>query len=93
MLMLYSMLSSIRGQVVRGFQSGRREFRTLHAMFRSEASEALPGVLRDTDARIFPGFAHHSRTALSLQGPIGPIIRYLIYCNINIIYIVHYVYI
>ncbi|CAJ1406630.1 unnamed protein product [Effrenium voratum] len=37
-------------KVVRGFQSGRREFRTLHAMYRSEASDALPlrGVLQDT---------------------------------------------
>ncbi|CAK9043453.1 unnamed protein product [Durusdinium trenchii] len=37
-------------KVVRGFQSGRREFRTLHAMYRSEAFETLPlrGVLQDT---------------------------------------------
>ncbi|CAE8712795.1 unnamed protein product [Polarella glacialis] len=37
-------------KVVRGFQSGRREFRTLHAMYRSEASGELPlhGVNPDT---------------------------------------------
>ena len=29
-------------QVVRGFQSGRREFRTLHAMYRSETGGTLP---------------------------------------------------
>ena len=34
-------------QVVRGFQAGRREFRTLHAMYRSEAGakELVAGVL------------------------------------------------
>eukprot|EP00435_Cladocopium_sp_Y103_P043659 s2194_g12.t1 len=37
-------------KVVRGFQSGRREFRTLHAMYRSKVSDTLPlrGVLQDT---------------------------------------------
>eukprot|EP00440_Ansanella_granifera_P044074 gb/GFBE01047765.1/.p1 GENE.gb/GFBE01047765.1/~~gb/GFBE01047765.1/.p1 ORF type:complete len:681 (+),score=90.76 gb/GFBE01047765.1/:1-2043(+) len=37
-------------KVVRGFQSGRREFRTLHAMYRSEAGDAPPlhGVHPDT---------------------------------------------
>eukprot|EP00931_Biecheleriopsis_adriatica_P124412 TRINITY_DN99545_c0_g1_i1.p1 TRINITY_DN99545_c0_g1~~TRINITY_DN99545_c0_g1_i1.p1 ORF type:complete len:680 (+),score=128.62 TRINITY_DN99545_c0_g1_i1:32-2071(+) len=37
-------------KVVRGFQSGRREFRTLHAMYRSEAGDAPPlhGVYPDT---------------------------------------------
>ena len=39
-------------QVVRGFQSGRREFRTLHAMYRSETGGAPPyhGLHQDTDA-------------------------------------------
>mmetsp|Transcript_23515 Transcript_23515/g.71048 ORF Transcript_23515/g.71048 Transcript_23515/m.71048 type:complete len:149 (-) Transcript_23515:54-500(-) len=37
-------------KAVRGFKSGRREFRTMHAMYRSEASEVLPvhGVNPDT---------------------------------------------
>jgi len=37
-------------KLVREFRAGRREFRTLHAMYRSEASEALPlqGISPDT---------------------------------------------
>ncbi|CAE7906626.1 unnamed protein product, partial [Symbiodinium microadriaticum] len=37
-------------KVVRGFQSGRREFRTLHAMYRSETGGAPPyhGLHQDT---------------------------------------------
>ena len=39
-------------QVVRGFQSGRREFRTLHAMYRSETGGPPPyhGLHQETDA-------------------------------------------
>ncbi|CAE7633225.1 unnamed protein product [Symbiodinium pilosum] len=39
-------------KVVRGFQSGRREFRTLHAMYRSETGGTPPyhGLHQETEA-------------------------------------------